>query len=57
MTAPTYVQPVMTEAQCETLKEMVRTKIAEMGVDAPDFEDYVRLLGALCSPPKVKTAA
>lgn len=54
---PTYVRAIMTEAQLERLKDLVKASLQEMGHEAEGFEEEVRLLGALLSPEKVNQAA
>lgn len=54
---PDYVNLLVTEAQHEVLRQLVRDKIAALGTGAPDFEDHVRLLGALAMPIKPRQLA
>lgn len=54
---PDYVNLLVTEAQHEMLRQLVRDKIATIGTEAEDFQDHVRLLGALAMPIKPRQLA
>jgi len=54
---PNYVNLFVTEAQHEMLRQLTRDKIAAIGLEAPDFQDHVRLLGALAMPIKQRQQA
>ena len=54
---PNYVTILVTEAQHEVLRQLVRDKIATIGTEAEDFQDHVRLLGALAMPVKQRQLA
>jgi len=54
---PQYVTVLVTEAQHEMLRQLTRDKIAAIGIEAEDFQDHVRLLGALACPVKQRQLA